>query len=59
VTAPPPRRVETVLAPYRQGDTYVSYEQVDDAARDQLKAAMAGLSEKLAEISATMGLKVR
>lgn len=52
-------RVDSILAPYRQGDTYVSYEQVNDATRDQLKAAMADLSETLAEISGTMGLKVQ
>lgn len=52
-------KVDGILAPYKQGDTYVSYEQVNDATRDQLKAAMAALSEELAEISGTMGLKVR
>ena len=52
-------KVDAILAPYQQGDTYVSYEQVNDATRDQLKAAMAGLSEELAEISGTMGLKVQ
>jgi iron uptake system component EfeO len=52
-------KVDAILAPYRQGDTFVSYEQVNDATRDQLKAAMAGLSEELAEISGTMGLKVQ
>ena len=51
-------KVDAILAPYKQGDTYVSYEQVNDATRDQLKAALAGLSESLAEISGTMGLKV-
>ena len=52
-------KVDAILAPYQQGDTYVSYEQVNDATRDQLKAAMADLSEELAEISGTMGLKVQ
>lgn len=52
-------KVDTVLAPYKQGDAYVSYEQVNDATRDQLKAAMADLSEVLAEISGTMGLEVQ
>jgi iron uptake system component EfeO len=52
-------KVDAILAPYRQGDTYVSYEQVSDATRDQLKAAMADLSEELAEISGTLGLKVQ
>ena len=52
-------KVEAILAPYKQGNTYVSYEQVNDATRDQLKAAMADLSETLAEISGTMGLKAQ
>jgi iron uptake system component EfeO len=52
-------KVDAILAPYHQGATYVSYEQVNDVRRDQLKAAMADLSEELAEISGTMGLKVR
>ena len=51
-------KVESILAPYKQGDTYVSYEQVNDATRDQLKAALADLSEELGEISGTMGLRV-
>ena len=42
-----------------QGDGDVSYEQVSETSRDQLKAAMAGLSEELAEISGTMGLEVQ
>ena len=45
--------------PYKQGNTYVSYEQVNDATRNQLKAALADLSETLAEISGTMGLKAQ
>ena len=52
-------KVEAIIAPYKQGNTYVSYEQVNDATRDQLKAAMADLSEALAEISGTIGLKVQ
>jgi iron uptake system component EfeO len=52
-------KVDAILAPYKQGTGYVSYEQVNDATRDQLKAAMADLSEELAEISGTMGLKVQ
>jgi iron uptake system component EfeO len=52
-------KVDALLAPYKQGDTYVSYEQVNDTSRDQLKAALADLSEELAEISGTMGLKVK
>jgi iron uptake system component EfeO len=52
-------KVEAIIAPYKQGNTYVSYDQVNDATRDQLKAAMADLSEALAEISGTIGLKVQ
>ena len=52
-------KVDEILVPYQQGDTYVSYEQVSETSRDQLKAAMAGLSEELAEISGTMGLEVQ
>jgi iron uptake system component EfeO len=52
-------KVEAILAPYKTGNTYVSYEQVNDATRNQLKAALADLSETLAEISGTMGLKAQ
>ena len=52
-------KVDAILVPYQQGDGYVSYEQVSETSRDQLKAAMAGLSEELAEISGTMGLEVQ
>jgi iron uptake system component EfeO len=52
-------KVETILAPYKTGNTFVSYEQVNDATRNQLKAALADLSETLAEISGTMGLKAQ
>jgi iron uptake system EfeUOB component EfeO/EfeM len=37
----------------------VSYEQVSDADRNQLKAALADLSEQLSQISGTMGLQVQ
>lgn len=52
-------KVDAILVPYQQDDSYVSYEQVSETSRDQLKAAMAGLSEELAEISGTMGLEVQ
>jgi iron uptake system component EfeO len=52
-------KVDAIMAKYKQGDTYVSYEQVSDADRNQLKAALADLSEQLSQISGTMGLQVQ
>jgi iron uptake system component EfeO len=51
--------VDEILAPYKQGDTYASYDKLDDAARDRLKAAMAGLSEELSEVAGALGLEVK
>ena len=51
--------VDAIMARYRQGDTFVSYDQVSDADRNQLKAALADLSEQLSQISGTMGLAVQ
>jgi iron uptake system component EfeO len=47
------------MAKYRQGDTYVSYDQVSDTDRNQLKAALADLSEQLSQVSGTLGLQVQ
>jgi iron uptake system component EfeO len=55
------QRFETIdglLTPYRQGDAFVPYDQLDDAARTQLKAALAGLSEHLAQVAGAFGLEV-
>ncbi len=52
-------KVDAIMAKYRQGDTFVSYEQVSDTDRNQLKAALADLSEQLSQISGTMGLAVQ
>lgn len=51
--------VEAIMATYRRGDTFVSYDQVTAADRTKLKAALADLSEQLAQISGTMGLAVQ
>jgi iron uptake system component EfeO len=52
-------KVDAIMARYRQGDTFVSYDQVSDADRNQLKAALADLSEQLSQISGTLGLQVQ
>jgi iron uptake system component EfeO len=52
-------KVDAIMAKYRQGNTFVSYDQVSDADRNQLKAALADLSEQLSQISGTMGLQVQ
>jgi iron uptake system component EfeO len=51
--------VQAIMDTYRQGDTFVSYEQVSETDRNRLKAALADLSEELAQISGTMGLAVQ
>jgi iron uptake system component EfeO len=51
-------RIDQILQPYQQGDGYVSYDQLDDSARNQLKAALAGLSENLALVAGAFGLEV-
>ena len=48
-----------LLQPYEQGDTFVSYDQLDDADRNQLKAALAALSEDLAQVAGAFGLEVK
>ena len=50
--------IDQILKPYQQGDGYVSYDQLDDSARNQLKAALAGLSENLALVAGAFGLEV-
>jgi iron uptake system component EfeO len=52
-------KVDAIMAKYEQGDTFVSYEQVNETDRNQLKAALADLSEQLSQISGTMGLQVQ
>jgi iron uptake system component EfeO len=52
-------KVDAIMAKYRTGNTFVSYDQVSEADRDQLKAALADLSEQLSQISGTMGLQVQ
>jgi iron uptake system component EfeO len=52
-------RVDAIMATYRRGDTFVSYDQVSEADRNRLKAALADLSEQLSQISGTMGLQVQ
>jgi iron uptake system component EfeO len=48
-----------LLEPYEQGDAFVSYDQLDDADRNQLKAALAALSEDLAQVPGAFGLEVK
>jgi iron uptake system component EfeO len=50
--------IDGLLTPYRQGDAFVTYDQLDEAARTQLKAALAGLSENLSQVAGTFGLEV-
>ena len=50
--------IESILTPYEQGDAYVPYDQLDETARTQLKAALAGLSENLALVAGAFGLEV-
>lgn len=52
-------QVDAIMATYRSGDTFVSYEQVSETDRNRLKAALADLSEQLSQISGTMGLAVQ
>ena len=52
-------KVDSLLAPLKSGNGYVSYDQVTDAQRNDLKAAMAQLSEELSEISGALGLEVK
>jgi iron uptake system component EfeO len=52
-------KVDAIMATYRRGNTFVSYDQVTEADRTKLKAALADLSEQLAQISGTMGLAVQ
>ena len=48
-----------LLQPYEQGDAFVSYDQLDDADRNQLKAALAALSEDLSQVAGAFGLEVK
>ena len=52
-------RIDKTLAPYKTGDTYVTYDKLDAAARDQLKAALAALSEDLSQVAGAFGLEVK
>jgi iron uptake system component EfeO len=52
-------KVDAIMAKYRRGDSFVSYDQVSETDRNQLKAALADLSEQLSQISGTMGLQVQ
>jgi iron uptake system component EfeO len=52
-------KVDAIMATYRQGDTFVTYDEVSTLDRDKLKAALADLSEQLSRISGTMGLQVQ
>jgi iron uptake system component EfeO len=51
--------IDKTLGPYRTGDTYATYDKLDAAARDQLEAALAGLSEGLSQVAGAFGLEVR
>ncbi|WCO65991.1 EfeM/EfeO family lipoprotein [Iamia majanohamensis] len=48
--------VEAGLEPYRDGEGYVSYEELTDDDQAQLQAVLAELSEHLAEVPPALGL---
>jgi iron uptake system component EfeO len=48
-----------LLQPYEQGDAFVTYDQLDEADRNRLKAALAALSEDLAQVAGAFGLEVK
>lgn len=48
--------VQSILAKYRQGDGYTSYEKLTDADRNALKAPITTLAEDLAKLRGTLGL---
>jgi len=48
-----------LLQPYERGDAFVTYDQLDDADRNQLKAALAALSEDLSQVAGAFGLEVK
>ena len=53
------KKVDGLLAPLKSGDSYVSYDQVTDAQRNDLKSSMAQLSEELSQLSGALGLEVK
>ena len=53
------KKVDGILATLKSGDTYVSYDQVTDAQRNDLKSSMAQLSEELSQLSGALGLEVK
>ena len=52
-------KVDGLLAPLKSAGGYVSYDKVTDAQRNDLKAAMAQLSEELSQLSGALGLEVK
>jgi len=52
-------KVDNLLSPLASGDGYVSYDQVTEAQRNDLKTAMAQLSEELSQVSGALGLEVK
>jgi iron uptake system component EfeO len=50
--------VNDVLAKYKDGSGYMTYDKVTSADRDKFKSSMAALSEDLAQVSGSFGLEV-
>jgi iron uptake system component EfeO len=50
------RKVDTVLAKYRQGEGFKSYEMVSDADRNALKGPVTVLAEELSRLRGTLGV---
>ena len=52
------KTVDDLLAKYKDGTGYASYDKVTSGDRDKFKSSMASLSEDLAKISGSFGLEV-
>ncbi len=50
--------VEALLDPYRDGESFVSYDEVTEADRARFKTSMAALSELLSQVTGSLGLTV-
>ena len=52
------KTVDDLLAKYKEGSGYASYDKVTNGDRDKFKSSMASLSEDLAQMSGSFGLEV-
>jgi len=52
------KTVDDLLAKYKEGTSYASYDKVTSGDRDKFKSSMASLSEDLAQITGSFGLEV-